>query len=284
MRDGTVHEYDLHVEHEHDGEGVLLPLYANVHTPSGTSHGTIILAHGFKGYKDYGMFPYLARSAADRGSTAIRFNFAHSGMTPRIDTFERPDLFERDTWNRQVADLQALVSAVRAGDVPGCNGELPITLFGHSRGGIAVLLYAGRGGDVQRIITAAAPCTARAPDDPAHPIREELKATGRVRAESSRTGQLLHQGAQFFTEADANKAAHDPIKMAANIGQANLPIKIIHGAADTTVLPAAAKNLAAAANTAAHLLPSATHTFNTKNPLPESEAAAPQLQSLAAYL
>ena len=54
----------------------------------------MLIAHGFKGYKDYGMFPRLARVAAETGFVAHRFNFSHSGMTDRIATFEHPDLFD----------------------------------------------------------------------------------------------------------------------------------------------------------------------------------------------
>jgi uncharacterized protein len=75
------------------------PIYGTTHLPDG-SHGSprsvVIIAHGFKGYKDYGMFPRIAHQCAEAGLVAHRFNFSHSGMTNHIDTFERPDLFERD--------------------------------------------------------------------------------------------------------------------------------------------------------------------------------------------
>jgi hypothetical protein len=75
------------------------PIIGNAHLPEAPPGGVVLVAHGFKGYKDYGMFPRIAESLANRGFIAHRFNFSHSGMTGAIETFERPDLFERDTWN-----------------------------------------------------------------------------------------------------------------------------------------------------------------------------------------
>ena len=92
-----------------DGE----PIRGDVHAASiAPPRGVFLIAHGFKGYKDYGMFPVLAREFAAAGFIAHRFNFSHSGMTNNIATFERPDLFEKDTWNRQVYDFRDRKSVV----------------------------------------------------------------------------------------------------------------------------------------------------------------------------
>ncbi len=100
------------------------PIIGNCHRSEGEAAGVILLAHGFKGYKDYGMFPRLAEAMAAAGLIAHRYNFSHSGMTNRIETFERPDLFERDTWNRQVEDETRVIEAVAAGTLAG--GGLPM--------------------------------------------------------------------------------------------------------------------------------------------------------------
>ena len=108
-----------------DGEAIL----GNVQLPDGDARGVVVIAHGFKGYKDYGMFPRIAQTAAAAGFIAHRFNFSHSGMTNNTDTFERPDLFERDTWNKQVFDCRAVVEAISNGRLAG--GGLPYLLFEH---------------------------------------------------------------------------------------------------------------------------------------------------------
>ena len=75
----------------YDGGSII----GSAHLPEGRPRGVAVVAHGFKGYKDYGMFPRIAAALADRGLIAHRFNFSHSGMTNAIATFERPDLFEQ---------------------------------------------------------------------------------------------------------------------------------------------------------------------------------------------
>ncbi len=42
----------------------------------------VVICHGFKGFMDWGFFPYLAELLADRGFVAIRFNLSGSGMKP----------------------------------------------------------------------------------------------------------------------------------------------------------------------------------------------------------
>ena len=67
-----------------DGETIL----GNTHLPAGEAVGTVLLAHGFKGYKDYGMFPVVADAFADAGLITHRFSqecLAHDGLrVPRM--------------------------------------------------------------------------------------------------------------------------------------------------------------------------------------------------------
>ena len=53
------------------------------------------------------------------GSSTVPSSNLYRGPAPfsepetnAIETFARPDLFERDTWNRQVEDLDALIAAL----------------------------------------------------------------------------------------------------------------------------------------------------------------------------
>ena len=210
LRPPRVRRHDLGVSHP-EGERALI---CDITIPEGAVRGTVLIAHGFKGYKDYGMFPRLARTAALEGWAAIRFNFAHSGMTRNDSTFERPDLFILDTWNRQVADLTQLVAAVRGGTCPGCPPDGPVVLFGHSRGGLAAILAAGRGLEVDAVISAAAPREAlRFSGEDLGRLRDE----GVCSVESSRTGQMLSVGRAFLDEVESDPAGHDPCELASRM-------------------------------------------------------------------
>ncbi len=258
-----------------DGE----PILGDCHRSDGEPVGVLLCCHGFKGYKDYGFFPRLAASAAKAGLIAHRFNFSHSGMTNRIETFERPDLFERDTWNRQVADLAAVSGAVARGELPGAG--LPQAWYGHSRGGVTCVLTAGRrateggtsepgdGGAVEPtgIVAAAAPAGACNLDEDQKAM---LRRAGRMASPSSRTGQVLHVGAGWLAEIEADPRRHDPLEMAR---ATRCPVLLIYGTADATVPVADGRAYAEALGDRGRLvtIDGASHTFDAPNPLPADQ-------------
>ncbi len=255
-------------------------ILGDAHVPEASPRGVVLIAHGFKGYKDYGMFPRIAGTLAQAGLVAHRFNFSHSGMTNRTGTFERPDLFEADTWNRQVFDLRAVIGAMRAGTIAGRG--LPFVLFGHSRGGATVLLAAGRGAGAPKlpqpagIATASAPsaCDMLSPQD-----RDALLTQGYVVSPSSRTGQALRVGKAFLTEQMEDPQGHDMLKLASRI---TCPALIVHGSDDPTVPAFCARQIGAAIGSKAkvELIEGADHVFNTPNPMPSTSAPSPQLKRL----
>lgn len=253
------------------------PILGNTHVPEERPEGVLLIAHGFKGYKDYGFFPFLARAAAMRGLVAHRFNFSHSGMTNRIDTFERPDLFEQDTWGKQIQDLGLVARAAADGTLPGPGSEGPIVWFGHSRGGVTALLTASRvfHGEALpgtprpgALVCAAAPHVACNLDDSQRTL---LHRQGYLESPSSRTGQELRLGRRWLEEMEADEPAFDPLKAIALIP---CPVLLVHGAQDSTVPVEAATLLrrAGGPQVALEVIPGATHTFNAPNPLgPDAE-------------
>ena len=118
------------------------PIFGTAYIPAGDPSGCAIIAHGFKGYKDFRMIPPIARELCEAGFIAHAFNFSHSGVTNNPDTFERPDLFELDSWNKQVFDIRCIVEAISNGQLAGAG--LPYVFVGHSRGAVTAILFAGR--------------------------------------------------------------------------------------------------------------------------------------------
>ena len=272
-----VEHFDLLVHHP-EGE---LPLICDIDVPPGPPTGTLVIVHGFKGYKDYGMFPYLAHRVAESGRTVVRPNLVHSGMTREVETFARPDLFERDTWNRQVHDLVSLVDAIRSGRVPQASPDAPITLLGHSRGGVASILMAGRGDAVRSVISASAPAATRGTEALDQTTRTELEANGGVEVESARTGQRLRINRGFHDEVDADPAAHDVPAHARMLAER---LVVVHGTDDQTVPERDATILAEAAGSEPRLVPGGNHVFNVVNPFPIDGTPSPQLAGLLAIV
>jgi alpha-beta hydrolase superfamily lysophospholipase len=264
------------------------PIYGTTHLPANGSptRGVMIICHGFKGYKDYGFFPRLAHAATGCGLVAHRFNFSHSGVTPDYSTFARPDLFELDTWGKQIDDLQTVSAAVAGGVLPGSGGDpLPAVWFGHSRGGVTVLLTAARVFDGQSKAGVVAPAKLIAAATPLHSLHlgpeliHRLRHRGYIESPSSRTGQILRVGKPWLEEIESNPKAFDPL---AAIGHVQCPVLLIHGDADTTVPADDARQLFAGAGEQANLavIPDASHTFNAPNPLPLDQEPPPATRQM----
>ncbi len=256
------------------------PILGDCHLPAGIPRGVVLIAHGFKGYKDYGMFPRIAQILAGAGFIAHRFNFSHSGMTNTTDTFERPDLFEQDTWNKQVADYRAVIDTIADARLDGTG--LKFVMFGHSRGGVSSLLTAGRhAGDVSKaqpsgVATASAPntCNYLPPDE-----CEKLLQDGFIVSPSSRTGQDLRVGKAFLTEQQDDPVAHDLLALVRNV---TCPMLIMHGDADPAVPVECATSIATEAGERGELfiIEGADHVFNTPNPLPAEQKSSDELKSM----
>src|SRR5262245_61868800 len=102
----------------------------------------VVICHGFKGFMEWGFFPYLADLLAARGFVAIRFNLSGSGMQPGDELVTDPGAFQANTCRQEVADLLAVLAAVGVSVVPGRVDRSRMGLFGHSRGGGDAVLAA----------------------------------------------------------------------------------------------------------------------------------------------
>jgi len=238
-----------------------LDILGDTHTPTSKPTACVVIAHGFKGYKDYGFIPILAHDLCEQGLLVHRFNFSTSGMTNAIETFARPDLFELDTWNRQVEDLVRVIEAIDSGELPG--GDLPIFVIGHSRGGGTVLLGGGRHRDslkLSGIITlSAVDRCCRIPQEE----QDAILARGYSMTQSARTKQDLKISCDWLLEQLDDPAGHDILALAAKIP---CPVCVIHGQEDQAVDPSAAQAIAKACATEPVIIAGGNHVLNMPNP------------------
>src|SRR5881275_162652 len=112
-----------------------LAITGDFEVPSG-ARALAVIVHGFKGFKDWGFFPWLADALCRDRAAVCRFNMSRSGIGENPDTFERLDLFADDTYSAQIDDLLDVVRWCQQ------QVELPTFLVGHSRGGGVALLAA----------------------------------------------------------------------------------------------------------------------------------------------
>lgn len=252
-----------------------LDLLGKTDTPAGKPSAVAIIVHGFKGYMDYGFFPTLARRVAGEGVIAHRFNLAHSGMTRNTKTFERPDLFARDTWRYQVQDIMCVVRAIRARTLAGA--DLPLVLIGHSRGGVACLLTAALHAqdlrELRGVATINAPASCCTLTDQQ---RQTLLREGSIESPSARTGQSLTINKRWLQDQLDHPDEHDLLALA---GRIRPRVLLIHGDDDHTVEPRAALAIADALPrpTEPVFIQGADHVLNTPNPWPPENDPPPQL-------
>ena len=141
---------------KHTLPGALGDLFIDVRTGDrGNPRPAVIIVHGFKGFKDWGMFPVVADRLARAGLSAITVNLSGSGADDAGD-FSRPDHFARNTYSAELGDVTRVVAAVRAGPPLGIAPPSSIGLLGHSRGGGMAILAAARDPGLRALLLAEA--------------------------------------------------------------------------------------------------------------------------------
>ena len=244
-----------------------LPIRGNLDAPE-KPVALVVAVHGFKGFKDWGFFPWLAERLVGHGFAVCRFNMSRSGIGDDPETFERLDLFEHDTWSVQLADLR-LVVAWATERVP----SVPVFLLGHSRGGGVVLLGA-EGVPRLRGVVVWAPVSHVDRWD-AETLRQ-FDERGFTEVVNARTQQTMRVSRAMFDDWTGNRERLDILAAASRL---DVPLLVVHGARDESVPVGEGRALAAAAPDAATgVIVPAGHTFNAIHPLvtipPELSLAA----------
>lgn len=254
----------------HRLDGALGEILVDVRAPRDASaRPAVIVAHGFKGFKDWGMFPPFAERLARAGFTAVTYNASGSGVDEQ-GRFSRAERFGRNTFSAELFDLDRVLQAVASGLPEGAASS--IGLVGHSRGGGIAILETARSPAVSALVTWSAISSSRRwPEE----TRRRWRAAGQLEIRNQRTGEVLPLYPDILDDVESNQAALDIEGKATTI---RIPWLIIHGDADETVPVQEAKVLAAAAPSAElFLVERATHTYGAVHPF---AGATPALERL----
>jgi dienelactone hydrolase len=223
----------------------------------------LIIAHGFKGFKDWGHFPLVARWFAEKGMAFVRFNFSHNGTTPEQPAdFANLDNFGKNNFSIELHDLDDVINWVEANAKEHTFDIENIFLIGHSRGGGISIIKASEDARVKKIVTWAsvADFESRLKVDGF----DEWKKTGIAYIPNSRTNQNMPLYFQFYEDFDKNRARLLIKKAAKKI---NIPFLIVHGTEDDTVSLNEANALHQwAKGSRMCLIEKADHAFNATHP------------------
>jgi pimeloyl-ACP methyl ester carboxylesterase len=231
---------------------------------TGRADAAIVICHGFKGFKDWGFFPYVAEQLSARtGYPAISFNFSGSGIGDDLLNFTELDRFEANTFSKELADLQVVLDAAESGELPSLEPCGRFGLLGHSRGGIATIITGAEDGRVGGIVTWNAVGYI---DRWSEEKKEEWRREGRIEILNARTGQMMPLGIGTLEDYERNRERLDLQKAA---GRLEVPYLIVHGTADESVSIEDGELLAEAAPSATTRflkVEGAGHTFGAVHP------------------
>ena len=238
--------------------------YKETHEPK----PLVIFVHGFKGFKDWGHFNLLAKTAAQEGFVFVKFNFSYNGTTPE-NPMEFGDLeaFGNNNYTIELNDLEKVMDWVL--NNASLNNEInaeELYLIGHSRGGGISVLKAGEDKRVKKLVTWAAVSDF---------INRNKKRTvdtwneqGVVYTFNMRTEQQMPLYLQFYENLQANRERLNILKAARSL---TIPFLIIHGTKDAAVDLKDAEELHKACKHSELLVVGDTgHTFDVKHPFNDS--------------
>jgi dienelactone hydrolase len=227
-----------------------------------TPRPAVIILHGFKGFKDWGMFPLLAERLARAGVSVVSLNVSGSGVDDAGD-FVFLDRFGHNTFSAELNDLDAVTSALATGELD-VAPPTSIGLLGHSRGGGVAILHAARDPRVRALVTWAAISSVErwSPAEQA-----SWRAAGIVEVPNTRTGQRL----PLYTDVldDIARHATGALDIMGAASRLTIPWLLSHGTADESVSYLEAEALHAASgspDTRFQLIEGAHHTFGITHP------------------
>ncbi|WP_339222033.1 alpha/beta fold hydrolase [Paenibacillus sp. FSL H8-0332] len=238
------------------------------HFPAqGEARSVIVIAHGYKGFKDWGMFPYTAQALSDEHEV-ISFNFSHAGIGEDLQNFTELDKFARNTYQREIKDMEILLSYLSQHHR---FGSLPLFLLGHSRGGGDSLLYAlDHPAEITGVIAWNGITNL---DLFTEQQKSEMREKGRTHVLNGRTGQQMPLDAIIIEDLEQQAERYQIVE---RMKQASFPAVLIQGSEDGEHLRRGSEQLTRLRPDIEWVqIPGGNHTFGTVHPF---AGTTPQLE------
>ena len=205
-----------------------------IYPAEGGKKPVLLFCHGYKGFKDWGVWNLMATAFAESGIFFVKFNFSHNGGTLE-QPIDFPDLeaFGRNTFTKELDDLEVVLDWLTSGD-HGLAAHIDtgnITLMGHSRGGGTAIIKASEDARIKKLVTLASVSdfAARFPQGEAF---NAWKEAGIGYVTNARTLQQMPHLFSFYEDFKTNE---ERLTISKAAKQLKKPFLIIHGTADPTV-------------------------------------------------
>jgi dienelactone hydrolase len=233
-----------------------LPLRVDLrHDAERPSRGKVVVCHGFKGFRRWGFFPWVGERLASAGWLSAVLDFSMNGIGENPVEFGRLDLFEQNTYIRELEDLDRVLADVNE-RAPG-----PMGLLGHSRASVDVVVLVTWNG-----VGKPLRFTDRQLGD--------WERDGRLEFTNARTGQKMGMSFDFVRDVRKNPGRFD---LAVAATRMRAPHLIVHASADMAVPVEESIELAAGRTSGCRRveIEGSTHTFGAVHPF---EGSTPALE------
>lgn len=194
----------------------------------------IIFVHGFKGFKDWGVFNLMADAFANKGFVFLKLNLSHNGTTLDSPTYHDDlEAFGNNNFSIELNDLKDVIDYCSNGSDETLSKAIDtnqIHLMGHSRGGGLVLLKAREEERISKVVTLAAisDLTQRWPQS----FLDEWREKGVQYIPNSRTGQQMPLYVQLYDDVLNNM---ERLSIPDSVKQMKQPLLAFHGTEDETL-------------------------------------------------
>ena len=212
-----------------------LPITYDLYAPATGNYAmpVILFLHGFKGFKDWGPFPDACFEIAENGYAVLSFNLSLNGIGENPETFDRLDLFARDTLTQDQNDIKTVIDALMSGEIisPQVDFDMSrIGLIGHSRGGHSAVVAAANYEQINCLVTWSS--VANYIDFWSESMINDWKTKGFTEIMNSRTGQVMRVDRVVYDDAIQHA---DTLMASKRVRELHIPVCFIHGKADESV-------------------------------------------------
>lgn len=232
----------------------------------------LIFCHGYKGFKDWGAWNLMAEAFAQE-AFFVKFNFSHNGGTVE-QPLDFPDLeaFGNNNYTKELDDLESIIDwCVSNEEFKGELNTESISLIGHSRGGGTVCIKAEEDLRIKNVITLGGVSNFGARSSTIGNL-QQWKDDGVKYVVNGRTKQQMPHFYQFYEDFKANE---ERLTIKRAVGSLRVPLCIIHGSGDTSILINEAENLHKwSSQSELHIIDEADHVFGAKHPWETKELPA----------
>jgi pimeloyl-ACP methyl ester carboxylesterase len=189
----------------------------------------LIFVHGFKGFKDWGFWPYSGNYFADKGYFVLSFNFSHNGIGDHLTEFTELKKFADNTFSLELDELNEIFNAY-LNNFFGPKSNKKIGILGHSRGGGESLIFSSSRKEISATVLWASVANFNR-----YSKRQEIewRKNGFFEVLNSRTNQLMRLNVSLLEDIEKNK--EELLNLEKATRNLNKPLLIVHGEQDLSV-------------------------------------------------